>query len=298
MTAHEYKEIYRNLQVPIVNEKDERTGWQKVDVHKYLLSQKDNKAGEPEHYNIQKTTKGLGDLYSKVKAHFAKKDATLKVYVAIAEVQEKTFNSFKDVWYYASKAFWGKASPEEVQITLQLAVRFKLTEATALQNYCDEKTDGLAQGRIGLDCNGFVGNYLEKGVRCKPWDDNKPGFTNYEANNGIQSIMGKLGREVKSLNDIRFLQNYVMGLVDSKTKQVVNQFSSTGGVGHIVVTTPFTFPAMHKGKPLIKMQVVESTPDAGLTESEYFLLSGKDYVFRVFRGSKNQEMDVRLRPII
>jgi hypothetical protein len=49
------------------------------------------------------------------------------------------------------------------------------------------------------------------------------------------------------------------------------------------------------------MKVVESTLDAGLTESHYMLLSGKDYVFTVSRGSKKgtayENMNVRMRPV-
>jgi hypothetical protein len=49
------------------------------------------------------------------------------------------------------------------------------------------------------------------------------------------------------------------------------------------------------------MKVVESTLDAGITESEYQVLSGKDYVFTVSRGSKKgtvyEKMNVRMRPV-
>ncbi len=300
MMATDYKNLYRNMLVPIVNEHEERTGWQKVDVNRYLLTNQDNKKGEPEHYNILNAKNGLGALYSKLQAHFTKKGASIKVYIATAELGEKVFTSFNEVWYYANKAYWGKASPEEIQITLQLVLRFNLATPQSLQAYCDEKTDGLAQGRIGLDCNGFVGNFLEHGYRGKAWDSNKVGFQSYEANIDIQSIMSKLGPEVKSINDINLNDIYVMGLVDPTTKQVIARFSG-GHTGHIVVTTPFTFIATDGVKREIKMKVVESTLDAGLTESDYMVLSGKDYVFRVSRGSKKgtpyEYMDVRMRPV-
>jgi hypothetical protein len=300
MTPHEYKELYRNLLVPIVNEKDERTGWQKVDVNRYLLTNQDNKKGEPEHYNIQNSKNGLGTLYGKLHTHFAKPGASIKVYVGSAELDERVFKTFYDVWYYANKAFWGKGSPEEIQITLQLVLRFKLATPQTLQAYCDEKTDGLAQGRVGLDCNGFVGNYLEHGHRGGAWDGHKVGFQAYEANTDIATIMSKLGPEVKSLNDINIHDTYVMGLVDPTSKRVIARFSG-GSTGHIVISTPFTFIATDGVKRNIKMNVVESTLDAGLVESEYMLLSGKDYVFTVSRGSKKgtiyEKMNVRMRPV-
>ena len=300
MTAHEYKELYRNMLVPIVNEKDERTGWQKVDINKYLLTMQDNKEGKPEHYNIQNSKNGLGALYGKLHEHFAKPGASIKVFIASAEVDERVFKSFNEIWYYAGKAFWGKGSPEEIQITLQLVLRFNLATPQTLQVYCDEKIDGLAQGRIGLDCNGFVGNYLEHGSRGMAWDGHKVGFQAYEANTDIQSIMSKLGPEVKSINDINLHDTYVMGLVDAISKRVIARFSG-GHTGHIVITTPFTFIATDGIKRSIKMKVVESTLDAGLTESDYMLLSGKDYVFTVSRGSKKgtayEKMNVRMRPV-
>jgi hypothetical protein len=112
--------------------------------------------------------------------------------------------------------------------------------------------------------------------------------------------MGKLGPEVKSLDDINLHDTYVMGLVDPTSKQVIARFSGSA-TGHIVITTPFTFIATDGVNRTIKMKVVESTLDAGITESEYQVLSGKDYVFTVSRGSKKgtvyEKMNVRMRPV-
>lgn len=311
-SAHLYMNQYRNLQVPIVNEKEERTGFQKVDVHQYLLAQDKNAGtkGAAADYNITHSSNALDALYGKISSHFAKPGATLKVFVTGAEIKEKTFHSFNDLWYRARKAFWGKASPEEVQITLQLAIRFGLVKPEELQNYCDQSTDGLAQGRIGLDCNGFVGNYLEHGFRGKPWDKEKTG-ENFLANTGIADIMNKLGPELKDLNDIRILETYVLGLVDKNTNQIINRISQDHkSTGHIMVTTPFTFfgdyITSEKGKivsqRLLKLIVVESTLDKGLTESDYFLLEGKNKIFKVSRGSKKytpyEFINVKIRPVL
>lgn len=50
--------------------------------------------------------------------------------------------------------YQGKGSPEEIELALKLAVGCGLINPTrdALQQYCD--------ANIGLDCNGFVGNYV------------------------------------------------------------------------------------------------------------------------------------------
>lgn len=54
-----------------------------------------------------------------------------------------------------AQAFIGKGSPEIIALALRLALAFKLVDATvaAVQSYCD--------AYVGLDCNGYVGNYLK-----------------------------------------------------------------------------------------------------------------------------------------
>lgn len=303
MTAHTYKELYRNLNVPLVNENEEITGWRKVDVNKYLLVSNKN-AGKTdavthkplaEDYNIQHSTNALDALGSKIKAHFAKPGAKIKVFVSTAELDERVFNTAGELLYRSQKAFWGKGSPEEIQITLQLAVRFKLVTPENLQQYCDDKTDRLAQGRIGLDCNGFVGNYLVHGFRGNPWDSEKAKDTHL-ASTGIRDIMSTLGPEVKTIDDIGMLETYVMGLVGADG-QVINGGASWG---HIVVTTPFTRPVVNSFPsyvPSIIMRVVESTGDVGITESDYVIQSVQKGIFTVWRGSKSQTMKVRMRPV-
>jgi hypothetical protein len=59
----------------------------------------------------------------------------------------------------------GKGSPEEIAIALHLVAKFKLydkkiaSEAAGIKDYCDKY--------IGLDCNGFVGNYARAIGRSK-----------------------------------------------------------------------------------------------------------------------------------
>jgi len=277
MTASAYKELYLNLMVPVVNEKGERTGWQRVRVDQYLLADRRPDVG-----------RNLDALMGPIRNHFAKPGVTLKVLVGLAELGEKVFYSWQDAWYFAKKALWGKASPEELQVTLQLALRFKVVPGPeSLQSYCDEK--------VGLDCNGFVGNYLEHGFRGKGWDSYKVGFSNYDANLGVRDLMQKLGPPLNSLDDVQMLQTYVMGLVDPHTNQVINQ-GVFPNIAHTVVTTPFTFVGMHEGKPHLMMRVVESTGGIGLTESPYFLLEGKNHVFKVWRGSKKETREFAIRP--
>ena len=275
MTPHEYMQAYRELKVPIVGDDDKVQSFKTVEVHKYLLNQDDN---------VSKSTNAFDTLLGKLRDHFAKPKATLTVFVGAAGAEKKVFESWNDAWSFGRKAYLGKACPEEIQITLQLVVRFKMETADNLQTYCDKATDGLAQGRVGLDCNGFVGNYIDHGLRGKAWDDAKLGGGKFTADQGIATIMRGLGPEVKSLDDLKNFQMYVMGLVDPSNGQVIDRFAGKL-TGHIVVTSGMNTV----GLPNIAhdvMQAIESTHDVGLTESNYELLSGKNFLFEVRRGSK------------
>ncbi len=57
--------------------------------------------------------------------------------------------------------FWGKGSPEDCQVCLQLAARLGVVTDGRLQAWAD--------ANIGLDCNGFVGNYLFHEVMGRDW---------------------------------------------------------------------------------------------------------------------------------
>ncbi|MFN2532840.1 MAG: hypothetical protein ABR555_16235 [Pyrinomonadaceae bacterium] len=277
MTASAYKDLYLNLRVPVVDETGKRIGTEPVRIDQYLLAER-----RP---NLEKT---LDHLMGPLRNHFKKPGSTLTVFVGTGQVSEKLFRSWGDAWYFAKKPLWGKGSPEEAQIALQLALRFKVVNTTSeLQQYCDDN--------VGLDCNGFVGNYLEHGYRGKPWDSDKVG-ADFVANQGVRDLMGKLGPEVKSINDLEITETYVMGIVDPQTKQVINK-GTFPNIAHTVVTTPLMFVGMFDGKPSVTMQVVESTGFVGLTESTYFLLSGANHVFSIWRTSKKEKRQFRLRPV-
>src|SRR5262249_54957810 len=49
------------------------------------------------------------------------------------------------------RVFTGKGAPEDIRNVVRLASRFKLTDAATVNKYCTTN--------IGLDCNGFAGNF-------------------------------------------------------------------------------------------------------------------------------------------
>lgn len=283
ITPLNYAQFYQALPVPIVNEKNEIARWETVRVSQYRLAVRTSK--EPETYDAA-TTAALSEFQNKFKP-FAGKAAgeVFKVFVKHYDdsVETLTFNQSQNnkLRRLATRALWGKGTPEEAQITLQLAVRFKLIAEDGLQKYCDD-------GRIGLDCNGFVGTYMRDVLGL-----------NVSENSLINNLY-QAGRPVKKIEEVNGLNLFVMGLVDAGN-QVIAQFSG-GSQGHVVITTPTGFSAIgqYGGKFYPAVRVVESTGGRGLIESDYLLLSVdkannvETGVFNVFRGSKQQRMRVRI----
>ena len=112
-----------------------------------------------ERYHIGAPTDEMGALEQAVKQYFhvqQKQDPhfTLDVMVNGDAVSIKDFEHVKlDI----AAPFYGKGSPEDCQLAAQLAVLVKRTSKEQLPRYCDKN--------MGLDCNGFVGNY----VSCPQW---------------------------------------------------------------------------------------------------------------------------------
>src|SRR5262249_47633573 len=57
-----------------------------------------------------------------------------------------------------ARTFVGKGTPEDIAGTLRLALRYGLVkpDTASLQKYCD--------AYIGMDCSGFVGNFLNEAL--------------------------------------------------------------------------------------------------------------------------------------
>lgn len=282
ITPFNYAQFYWALPVPIVNEKNEVVSWEMVKVGKYRLATRISK--EPEKYDAT-TTESLSEFQNKFKPFTGKAGEEFKVFVKHYDdtVETLTFNKSQLIKLrrLATRAHWGKDTPEEVQITLQLAVRFGLVTADRLQEYCDS-------GKVGLDCNGFVGTYMRDVLGL-----------NVNENTMIDYLY-KAGRPVKKIEEVNSLNLFVLGLVD-RNNQVIPQFSG-GSTGHVMITSPTGFSAIgqYGGTFYPAARVVESTGGMGLVESDYLLLSVEKAgnvetgVFNVFRGSKQHKMRVRI----
>jgi hypothetical protein len=128
--------------------------------------------------------------------------------------------------------FWGKGSPEDCQIVLQVAMIVLGIKPERLQAWADEN--------LGLDCNGYVGNYLWHDVLCNGWNSSAgkgaPG-----PNATIQDIFqwAAGGTEMDAIDDIGQITHsdkYLIARVDGSGQVVPGGPGSVPG--HIAVTQP------------------------------------------------------------
>jgi hypothetical protein len=185
---------------------------------------------------------------------------------------------YSDISYALIAPFWGKGYPEECQLALQLWDRlgFGPPDVKAL---CKE------DGSIGLDCNGFVGGYLERRQKPAQWRRSQGSMTS----STINELMRLPGTTLNSLADFSPPESgsLIMAICDPSTG-VIRDHGDTP-VGHVVITQPGT--AIKRGDGAIEVTVAESTGHVGVTTSTYAVLSetklkAAGTIFRVQRGSK------------
>jgi len=216
-------------------------------------------------------------------------------------------------------AYEGKGSPEDCQVAAQLAVLRGRTTRAKLPEYC--------QKNMGLDCTGFVGNYLWYVVGGNTWPDSMPG-----GNNGSNSQIDKLLlNETTPLSDADLITpstTYIFGLLDEHFSIVAQDGARHA---HIVISQPNTFtknsfvfnsfggfsggPEDGDGNQVyghVGLQCVESTKHKGLVDSLYAIVPVIDSktktqitipkhpgfkVFSVFRGSKGEWLNFTIGSI-
>ncbi len=245
MTPLDYAECYWNLPVPIAGAAG--TEWRRVKVHKYLLvNMNDPAVNLPE----------KDELQSRAKAHL-KKEGVVQVEVVRSingTHQSFVFTDWKLLPFIILRPFAGKGSPEEIQVVLQLAVRYGLTTKDKLQSYCDD--------HLGLDCNGFVGNYVRQ-----VYDGSLKWYTEnsdpIHSSSRIRELLNKTGIKKKSVSELTFVGAHMMGLID-RSREVVN---TSVPAGHIVISQPFTLSnsmAAAVASPMNAMPVIGGAVAAGV----------------------------------
>jgi hypothetical protein len=191
----------------------------------------------------------------------------------------------KQVAVMARYVFKGKGAPEHCQIVLQLVAHWGLA-SKGLQAYADRA--------LGLDCNGFVGNYLWHGKNSVGWSYLAVGKHVVGPDASIDGFFDHR-KAVRKLEEIDASKSYILGKV-GPTGQVIPG-GNAATAGHIVVTEPGRFqPAMGGIKP--RIYAVESTAshDPGLCETWYSILSiDQKGIFTILRESMTSHQIVKFK---
>ena len=219
---------------------------------------------------------------------------------------------YRDIAYSLIAPFWGKGYPEECQLVLQLWDRLNFTP----------KFDILAnQEYVGVDCNAFVGGYLERRVIGKrdQWSRSIASGTATASLTGakINDLMARKGTYINSFEDLSPPEPrcLLLGECDPNTGEL-NDHVVVDGVtafGHIAISQPSTLTKVTPynlglaGKDLnrklpddlMQITVVESTGGIGITDSPYLLISVQKKivggVFYVWRGSQRRPLYFRIK---
>jgi hypothetical protein len=304
----EYARKYWGLEVPIFNDDNEIVRYEKVKFGKYRLYQgwDPKKGGGPPPGQTQ-----FNSAVSSYAQGFFQKKKPLELRVKNIWGSEmlltfRTWGEFLPLLPRATQAFSGKGSPEDVQLTLQLAARCGIVAPGGLQAYCDEPVDPLYP-RLGLDCNGFVGNYLRYRNSGTPWWHIDPvsSSTIINGDMGIGSIVKKVSPEpVKNVKDMLAPRMHVLGMVD-KTGNVID--GGFNGVGHIMITQAHNWgmqealppiPKGYLGKRFLCYSGVEATPAVGLSDFKYTILNiAANGVATVWRDKVFGAINVKIYPV-
>jgi hypothetical protein len=293
MTPVEYQNQY--LALPVQFTENDKTNLT-VKIDKYVL----RRGADEQRQLWQAVAK-----YMENKAKDAKKNEGEFKPTVIVNGSAATFNKYQDLLPYVSKPFTGKGSPEHCQIVAQLAVLSGRTTVDQLQKYCNDN--------IGLDCAGFVGNYLWSQFGKGKGDWRLLASGKEKTPNPEMSVDGFFDHPADtqpraSLDQVQPGEVNILGLVSATTFGIVPNaiFDAKGAVldsGHIVMTEPGKFDktaATAKTPASLRLWAVEATADAGLTANWCTItevINGKkvqkvtgyphNAVFNIHRDSKN-----------
>ena len=311
MRALDYAQKYWDLEVPIINDDNVIVRYQKVKFGKYRLYQGWN----PNSPGGSQPPPGQTE-WSRAVSRYAfglfqkKKPLELRVKNVWGNEVFLTFRTWDELRLLlprATQPFSGKGSPEDVQLTLQLAARCGVVPATGLQEYCDERVDAHYP-RLGLDCNGFVGNYLRYRSSANLWSYIDPVNSNTIINGdmGINTIVTRLGTQpVTSEDDMFNRRMYVLGMVNSAGTVIDGGF---GPVGHIMILDainstkklPVYPPAPKKylSGNYLWYSGVEATPAVGLSRVAYAILNvAQNGVSTIWRSEVQSLLNVKIFPV-
>jgi len=227
--------------------------------------------------------------------------------------EEREFSSFGTtgndaLWALIRYPYVGKGSPEAIQAALQLAaVDLPGSPAIVTPDNCQSYSDKW----FGLDCNGFVGNYLRHEYLSIPWWDVNTTEGEIEPNDLISDIWNKFTGTVRNSSaEIDYNDLNLLVMVDQSGKIIPG---GSGPSGHIAISGPGDGATIDglKGKlpragddGVPAICVVESTGaieeadgKTGLARSYYAYVDHPHLpaVFRMHRGLNGGLISVRVK---
>lgn len=182
-------------------------------------------------YHLGDPTAGANQLQGAVIDHFNahSKDSKYRLKLTVNGSDTIEFANRHDIGPYMARAFYGKGSPEDCQIVLQLALLVgRIKTAASLQTWADNN--------LGLDCNGFVGNYLNHAVQGYDWRT-RPKATEVDPSSKIDAYFSRW--TTGAITDLSTIQSGIKHLIVrvEDNGKVIPQYSG-GKVGHVAITEP------------------------------------------------------------
>jgi len=201
-----------------------------------------------------------------------------------SKVPTGSFNQWAAMARYTFK---GKGAPEHCQLVLQLASHWGILDGS-MQDYADKY--------LGLDCNGFVGNFLwhDGAAKPKPWTD--LGVENHDKGPdcGISGYLDPPRKYVSDWDKLDESVPYILGRVNAANQVIDGGGKTIDTIGHVVIIEPGVRPTKTINGVVTKgLRAIESTGgavDPGLSDSYYWLkdptkTKPANKVFQIFRES-------------
>ncbi len=244
-------------------------------------------------------------LWTDVKAAIGT-GTTVKVETIDGDQLESRALGLEELWSLYQWPFGGKGSPEQCQVAIQLTYRFR-KNASELQDSAGTTGSDETKNFIGLDCNGLVGNYIQRVLGTEVWQTQR-NTLNPGPDTNIRGLMGYTV-PINSLAEMKSDdQSFYLLAYCSDAGKVYDHGDGPGGpdpsgAGHIMITNHGFRPSAG-GK--LEMDVSESAGsgigpktstyivDAITTTPTYRENDAPGAIFNVFRGSAQSNMQVKI----
>jgi hypothetical protein len=141
------------------------------------------------------------------------------------EQVDPDFTATRDFRYLLLLPFVGKGAPEHCQLVLQL-IQY-LVPGTDPQTYADDN--------LGLDCNGWTGNYIRHGFGNAPWQDHGINGSGVNPETLVKDFIDtNQQRRVKNWTDMVVGTPYVL----VRTNELGQVITTNSGIdiGHVLIT--------------------------------------------------------------